>query len=420
MLKKTNIAQINANARSVQLLHIINSICGTVILPHRRQHLQVLHSALQRTRNVDMEERPVKTLHDRNARRVDILPICRTLLDRLLKAIAIAAGALARLDLTLLLAQTAPMTMTVTVLDVLGSLAFKLAAIGFRFRERSGRGLATNVRDGEDGLPAVEGSVGAFRARVAEAGRHEGALGPAVVDGCEVPLYCVRGSPAVELVADVDEMLRGGDIDIVDGGEVEDDSFEGWLVRVGCSNFAFAWARIVPWPIAGSSVRIRVRAARLLEDLCDHVVEVVIGVRVIIALGESVDKDAWVRMVDIEVRVGAIFVRDRDKHIADRLVWVIIGPALAHCRVSRLNDMIANDRVHLHATEEATLRLEDAEDKKRERGSHGDVDADFDAGEDGDNDTSEEDDHFQRRDPPELVDSVGRSDQVSNSVNDNS
>lgn len=32
---------------------------------------------------------------------------------------------------------------------------------------------------------------------------------------------------AVELVADVDELLHGGDVDVVDGAEVEDDGAEG-------------------------------------------------------------------------------------------------------------------------------------------------------------------------------------------------
>ena len=47
----------------------------------------------------------------------------------------------------------------------------------------------------------------AVRGRVAEAGVHEGALGPAVVDGGEVPLHGVRGGVTVKLVTDVDEVL---------------------------------------------------------------------------------------------------------------------------------------------------------------------------------------------------------------------
>jgi hypothetical protein len=40
-----------------------------------------------------------------------------------------------------------------------------------------------------------------------------------------MPVYFVRGSVAVELVADVDEVLDGGYIDVVDGGEVKDYCF---------------------------------------------------------------------------------------------------------------------------------------------------------------------------------------------------
>ena len=46
-----------------------------------------------------------------------------------------------------------------------------------------------------------------LRGRVAEACGNEGALGPAVVDVCEVPVDAGRRGVAVELVADVDQVL---------------------------------------------------------------------------------------------------------------------------------------------------------------------------------------------------------------------
>lgn len=61
-----------------------------------------------------------------------------------------------------------------------------------------------------------------------------------------MPVYGVRGSVAVELVADVDEMLDGCDVDIIDGGEVEDDGFEGGLLGFDGDGFAAARARVVP------------------------------------------------------------------------------------------------------------------------------------------------------------------------------
>lgn len=41
-------------------------------------------------------------------------------------------------------------------------------------------------------------------------------------------------------------MLYGGYVDVVDGGEVKDDGFEGWAVGVQFWGFAAAWAGVVP------------------------------------------------------------------------------------------------------------------------------------------------------------------------------
>jgi hypothetical protein len=66
------------------------------------------------------------------------------------------------------------------------------------------------------------------RARIsAKPARDERALGPAVGDAREVPVDAVGGGVAVELGAQVDEGLGGGDVEEVDGGEVEDDGAQG-------------------------------------------------------------------------------------------------------------------------------------------------------------------------------------------------
>ena len=108
---------------------------------------------------------------------------------------------------------------------------------------------AANLRYAEDGLPTlIDGRV-AFRGGKSEAGGGEGSFGPAVVDAGDMPVYRVRGGVAVQLVADVDEMLDGCDVDIVDGGEVEDDGFEGGFIGFDGEGFAAARARVVPWAI---------------------------------------------------------------------------------------------------------------------------------------------------------------------------
>ena len=47
---------------------------------------------------------------------------------------------------------------------------------------------------------------------------------------CKVPVDDSRGGVPVERVAEVDEALDGGDVDVVDGGEVEDYGAEGRLL----------------------------------------------------------------------------------------------------------------------------------------------------------------------------------------------
>lgn len=173
--------------------------------------------------------------------------------------------------------------------------------------------LAADFRHAEDGLPALECRRVALGGGEAEAGGGEGSLGPAVVDAGEVPVHGVRGGVAVELVADVDEVLDRRDVDVVDGGEVKDDGFEGGFVGLDGDGLAAARARVVPGAVLGCvlvdatgqwgwrkgayaefGVLGRVGAAGFFEDGGDHVIEVVVGVRVVETLREAVHEDARV------------------------------------------------------------------------------------------------------------------------------
>ena len=104
--------------------------------------------------------------------------------------------------------------------------------------------MAADFSDAEDGFPALE--TLALRGWVAETGRGEGAFCPAVVDAGEMPVYFVGGGVAVELVADVDKMLDGCDVDVIDGRKVEDDSFEGRFVSIVWGGAATTGAWVVP------------------------------------------------------------------------------------------------------------------------------------------------------------------------------
>jgi hypothetical protein len=105
------------------------------------------------------------------------------------------------------------------------------------------------------------------------------------------------------LITDVNEILNGGDVDIVDGGEVKDNSLEGGLVRVDFGVFATTWAGVIPRTILDMSVLTqlvtaflfllltytkatvggRICAASLLEDGIDEIIEVVICIGVIVS-----------------------------------------------------------------------------------------------------------------------------------------
>lgn len=82
---------------------------------------------------------------------------------------------------------------------------------------RCGRRSTADRCNIEDGLPGLEGL--AFSQRgvgVAETGVGKGTLCPPVVDVCYMPFDTLRGGVAVKLVADINEILDGGCVNVVD------------------------------------------------------------------------------------------------------------------------------------------------------------------------------------------------------------
>lgn len=260
-----------------------------------------------------------------------------------------------------------------------------------------------------------------LRGVVAEACGGERALGPAVVDVAEVPVYCVGGGVLVELVANVDQVLDRCEIDVVDGGEVKDDGLECWAVIVLCCVFATAWARVVPRSVAESCKGCWICAARLPENSFGQVVKVVVRVGVIEAFAEPVEEDTWVGILKLNLRVRSIVVIDGQENTANR-VFSFSGCRLALGLVifGRVEKMISDNRMDLCTSEEATPSLEGAEGPQCERDADSGVDTVLDAREDSHKNTSKEDWDFDRRDPPELVDGVWWQNQVTHSVNDDS
>ncbi len=231
-----------------------------------------------------------------------------------------------------------------------------------------GGGGAADFSDAEDGFPSAEFLGG--EGGVAEPGGGEGSFGPAVIDACDVPLDCVRGGVAVELVADVDEVLDRGDVDVVDGGEVEDNCFEGGEVAAVGFFVTAAGARVVPGAVAETWVAVWVCAARLSEDGGDHVVEVMVGVGIVVAFAEAVDEDAWIWRDDVDVRVGAVVVIDRKEDVAHASIRIqIIGAWFLDGAVilaivggsAGVREVVPNDRVNLNLAKESTFGFHHAE-----------------------------------------------------------
>ena len=125
-------------------------------------------------------------------------------------------------------------------------LASQLLLVRVILRGRRGAVHSADFRDAENRLPALKSRHTVLRGGEPEASRGKGSFAPAVVDAGDMPVYGVRGGVAVKLVADIDEVLHRCDVDVVNGGEIEDDGFEGGLVGFDGDGLAAARARVVP------------------------------------------------------------------------------------------------------------------------------------------------------------------------------
>ena len=133
----------------------------------------------------------------------------------------------------------------VRLFEVPRSLPPQFSGVFAVFGYGGGAVRSANFGNAKDGFPALETGL-AFGSWVAKTGGREGALCPAIVDAGKVPVYFVRGGVAVELVADIDEVLDRGYVDIVDGRKVEYDGFEGGFVSINWCGLAAAWAWVIP------------------------------------------------------------------------------------------------------------------------------------------------------------------------------
>jgi len=145
-----------------------------------------------------------------------------------------------------------------------------------------------------------------FAVDVSETSSCQGALGPAAVDGGEVPFYCFGCSVAIELCADVDESLDGCYVDVVDGAEVEDDGTEDGSVVVDVDLFSATWALqtlvhctalilyakltwVVPWSITDLLVLVKCCWAGDGLGMMNEFIHVALLVKICEAFSEAVD-----------------------------------------------------------------------------------------------------------------------------------
>lgn len=171
-----------------------------------------------------------------------------------------------------------------------------------------------------------------------------------------------------------------------------------------------------------SPVRVRVGPTCLPEDGCDHEIEIMIGVGIIVTFGESIDKDTGVRRFDFDLRVGTIVVGNGEEKIPFAFVGVDTIGILARLLRAPFpiiaGEMIPNHRMDLHLAQKPSSRFHNPECQNGKGNGNGAIDAVLNVGENGDQHADEKDDHFQGRDPPKLINGVRRGDEVSDRMDD--
>jgi hypothetical protein len=261
---------------------------------------------------------------------------------------------------------------------------------------------------------------------VSEARSRQSTLGPAAVDGGEVPFY------RLGLRAYVDEALDGCNVDVVDCTEIQDYGTKCGSVVINVDLLAAAWAlstmsvvanaplppekltRIIPWSITKLSIVVQCCGAGDGLRMMHEFVHVALLVEVCEAFGKAVDQDAWVWRLNIDERVRSIFAADRNEGFACRrfrprgkLTVLLVRNRLGRCTVD--SDL----------SKKGTMCEQLTPQQKSKRSSNRDVDAVFDVREYSDEHTSEEDDNLKRACFPELENYVRRSDEITDGMDDN-
>ncbi len=171
-----------------------------------------------------------------------------------------------------------------------------------------------------------------------------------------------------------------------------------------------------------SPKRVGVGSTRLPKDSFDHIIQIVIGVGEIKPFRKSVDKYTRVRFGDHNLRVGSVVVGQGEEDVpraSVRLPSIQISSGDLGVRSLLIaGEMVPNHRVNLDFSQESPLRFHGPEQQHPHGNADRGIDSFLDAGENRDKHADEEDEHFQRGDPPKLVERVRRRDQVPNRMDD--
>ena len=236
------------------------------------------------------------------------------------------------------------------------------------------------IRDGCDnyirGTPVHAGQIVVCRGE-AKLGNGQGATRPPVRKGGKVPLDRLGARPAVKTVAQVDEGLHGGDVDVVDGGAVQHDGAEQGQVRVAGAGRPV----VVPEAVGFLGVPLGRRASRVRRDVCEEPVCVLPRVGIVEAFAEAVDENTWVGGFDIDGRVARVVAVEGEKGVAGvggvcrgYLALFTVAACMRGRKIAIFLVVGVGDRVDCDFSQEAALGAGKADQEQHGRQGGGGVD----------------------------------------------
>ena len=211
--------------------------------------------------------------------------------------------------------------------------------------------------------------------------------------------------PFLDLFSGVDEVLNTSGIKIGNGRKVEDDGAEqrlGLLRLVLGFSVGLGRSRVIPRSVSLGNERLVLPTTSVSLDVFDNLVVDVRGVGVKERLLESVDDDTGRGFLDRDVSVHhSTSSAERDVDISDLSGLGVLWP-------------------DSDSTKEVSFRSSDSEEEEGDRSSKRPVDTSLDRVEERPEHGTHKDEVLERGHSPEAKGLLGRSDEISDGVNDQS